>query len=89
MSGGNGPDGVTIDEEDNITVCHVGLGAVWLFSKLGEPMLRINSPAGIHTTNVAYGGPDMCTLFITESGSGAILRAPVPQPGREVYTTRI
>jgi len=89
MSGGNGPDGVTIDEDDNISVCHVGFGAVWLFSRLGEPMLRINSPVGVHTTNIAYGGPDMRTLFITESGSGTILKAALPVPGRQVYTTSI
>jgi hypothetical protein len=44
MSGGSGPDGLAIDENDNLAVCHVGFGAVWLFSALGEPMLRINSP---------------------------------------------
>ena len=27
-----GPDGLTIDEDDNLVVCHVGFGAVWLFS---------------------------------------------------------
>jgi gluconolactonase len=89
MSGGNGPDGVTIDEEDNLAVCHVGFGAVWLFSRLGEPMLRINSPVGVHTTNIAYGGPDMRSLFITEAGSGTILTAAMPAPGRQVYTTTI
>jgi gluconolactonase len=89
MSGGNGPDGVTIDEDDNISVCHVGFAAVWLFSRLGEPMLRINSPVGVHTTNIAYGGDDMRTLFITESGSGTILTARMPVPGRQVYTTDI
>jgi gluconolactonase len=89
MSGGNGPDGVAIDEDDNIAVCHVGFGAVWLFSRLGEPMLRINSPVGVHTTNIAYGGSDRRTLFITESGSGTILNAPMPVPGRELYTTAI
>ncbi|MDG2003449.1 MAG: SMP-30/gluconolactonase/LRE family protein [Novosphingobium sp.] len=89
MSGGNGPDGVTIDQDDNLSVCHVGFGVVWLFSKLGEPMLRINSPVGIHTTNIAYGGPDMRSLFITESGSGTILTAPMPVAGREVHRASI
>src|SRR3546814_9524952 len=31
MSGGSGPDGLTIDANDNLVVCHVGFGAVWLF----------------------------------------------------------
>lgn len=86
MSGGSGPDGLAIDENDNIAACHVGFGAVWLFSALGEPMLRINSPTGILTTNCAYGGPDNRTLFFTESKSGAILTAEMPVPGRPMFS---
>lgn len=85
MTGGNGPDGLAIDEDDNLAVCHVGLGAVWLFSCTGEPMLRINSAVGLHTTNIAYGGDDMRTLFITESDSGSVLTAQMPVAGREIY----
>jgi gluconolactonase len=86
MSGGSGPDGLAIDEEDNIAVCHVGFGAVWLFSALGEPMLRINAPTGILTTNCAYGGADNRTLFITESKGGAILTARMPVAGRPMFS---
>jgi gluconolactonase len=86
MSGGNGPDGLAIDEEDNLVVCHFGLGAVWLFSALGEPMLRIRSSFGPWTTNCAFGGPDNSTLYITESKSGSILTAPLPVRGRLMYS---
>ncbi len=89
MSGGNGPDGVAIDTDGNLIVCHVGFGAVWLFSARGEPMLRIDSPVGTHTTNIAFGGPDNKTLFITESGSGTILKADMPVPGRTLYEATI
>lgn len=85
LSGGtSGPDGLAIDEDDNLVVCHNGLGSVWLFSPLGEPMLRIRSPKGINTTNCAFGGPDNKTLFITESKTGTILTAPMPVPGRRM-----
>lgn len=86
MSGGSGPDGLAIDEDDNLAVCHVGLGSVWLFSPLGEPMLRIKSPRGILTTNCAYGGADRKTLFITESKTGTILSAAMPVPGRKMFS---
>lgn len=86
MSGGNGPDGLAIDEDDNIAVCHVGFGAVWLFSARGEPMLRIDAPEGVMTTNCAYGGPDNKTLYITESKTGTVLSAPMPVPGRRMYS---
>jgi gluconolactonase len=86
LTGGNGPDGLAIDEDDNLAICHVGFGAVWLFNARGEPMLRINSPKGILTTNCAYGGPDNKTLYITESKSGSVLTARMPVPGRRMYS---
>ena len=86
MSGGTGPDGLAIDDDGNLAIAHVGLGAVWLFSRRGEPMLRINSCRGHHTTNVAYGGPDRKTLFITESETGTILRATLPVAGRTMFS---
>lgn len=88
LSGGSsGPDGLAIDEDDNLIVCHNGFGAAWMFSAvIGEPKLRINSPCGIYTTNCAFGGPDNRTLFITESKSGTILKAPMPVPGRSLYS---
>lgn len=87
LSGGlTGPDGLAIDEEDNLAVAHCGLGTVWLFSRLGEPMLRIRSPRGLSTTNLCYGGADGRTLFVTESDTGAILSARMPVPGRRLFS---
>ena len=86
MSGGSGPDGVALDAEGNLAVAHVGMGAVWLFSRLGEPLYRIKSCRGTHTTNVAYGGADGKSLFITESESGTILRARLKVAGRTMFS---
>lgn len=88
LSGGtSGPDGLAIDQDDNLVVCHNGFGAVWMFSAVvGEPMLRINSPRGIFTTNCAFGGPENRTLFVTESKSGTVLKAELPVPGRALYS---
>jgi gluconolactonase len=85
LSGGGGPDGIAIDQQGNLAVSHIGLGVVWLFSARGEPMLRINSCAGVHTTNVAYGGPQRRRLFITESETGTILQAEMSVPGHRVF----
>jgi len=81
LSGGTGPDGIAVDEEGGLVVAHVGMGAVWLFNRKGEPRLRIDSPAGTITTNVAFGGPDRKSLFVTEAETGSILRASVPVAG--------
>lgn len=87
MSGGHGgPDGLAIDEKGNLAVAHVGLGAVWVFSPLGEPLYRIRSCEGVATTNVAYGGPDRKTIYITESDSGCVLQCVLPVPGRTMYS---
>jgi len=86
MTAGTGPDGMAIDEEENIVVCHVGLGTVWVFSALGEPLYRIKSSAGLLTTNCAFGGPDNKTLFITESKTGTVLKAELKTPGRRMYS---
>lgn len=88
MSGGTGPDGMAMDEEDNLAVCHVGFGTVWLFSRLGEPLYRIKSCAGLATTNCAFGGPERKSLFITESATGSVLRAELKVPGRAMYSHR-
>jgi gluconolactonase len=86
MSGGNGPDGMALADDGSIAVAHVGLGAVWIFDRLGEPVSRLVSCEELSTTNVAFGGPDQRTLFITESDSGTILAAEVGTAGRALYS---
>ena len=81
-----GPDGLAVDEAGNLAVVHAQAGTVWVFSPLGEPLYRIRSCAGIRTTNVAFGGNDRRTLFITESEQGVILRARLPHPGQKMYS---
>lgn len=87
LSGGwGGPDGLALDEAGGLAVAHVGLGTVWVFDARGEPKYRVRSCAESHTTNVAYGGPDGRTLFITESGSGTILKARLETAGKPMYS---
>jgi gluconolactonase len=87
MSGGGGPDGLAMDEDGNLAVAHAGLGSVWLFSRYGEPLYRIRScTPGRMTTNLAYGGADRRTLFVTESATGSILKAALPTAGRPMYS---
>lgn len=79
--GGTGPDGLATDAAGNLVVCHCGLGTVWVFSPLGEPVYRIRSPAGLDTSAACYGGPDNRTLLITESATGSVLGVDLPVPG--------
>ena len=86
MSGGIGPDGMAVDVEGRVAVAHPGMGAVWIFSRAGEPMIRIRACEGMRVTNVAYGGSDRKTLFMTEADSGAVLAADVDVPGQPMYS---
>lgn len=87
LSGGlAGPDGIAIDEEGNFAVAHCGLGTVWQFSRLGEPILRIRCVDGSSPTNLAYGGDGNRTLFIVEADSGTVLQANLSVPGRAMFS---
>jgi gluconolactonase len=86
LSGGMGPDGMAMDAEGNLAVCHVGMGSVWLFSRLGRPLHEIQSCAGHATTNAAFGGPDGKTLYITESETGTVLSARLDVPGLTLFS---
>jgi gluconolactonase len=86
LSGGMGPDGMAMDAEGNLAVCHVGMGSVWLFSRFGRPLYEIQSNAGRGTTNAAFGGADGKTLFITESETGTVLAARLQVAGLTLFS---
>ena len=86
LSGGTGPDGMAADADDNLLVCHVGFGAIWVFAPDGTPTHRIDSCAGPAITNCAFGGPDGTTLYITESSTGRVLTAAMPTAGRVLFS---
>jgi gluconolactonase len=85
LSGGlGGPDGLAMDEDDNLLIAHAGNGCVWVMSRLGHPLYRLVVPdgAGMTVTNLAFGGADRRDLYVTESASGTILKARLPTAGR-------
>jgi gluconolactonase len=81
-----GPDGLAMDEAGNVVVAHPTVGAVWLFNRVGVPVYYLKSCAREMTTNIAYGGEDNRTLFITESRSCSILTARLPVPGKAMFS---
>jgi gluconolactonase len=84
MSGGTGPDGMALDEEGNLVVAHVGLGSVWVFSNVGRPIAEIRGDTGPIVTNVAFGGTDRKTLYIT--GSDTVMTVQMTIPGRRMFS---
>lgn len=86
LSGGGGPDGIALDEDGGLVVAHLGLG-VWRFDRLGLPTHFIGEP-GAFVTNMAFGGPDRRTLYMTESETATILTARMPFPGKSMASQR-
>ncbi len=80
------PDGMAMDAEGNLAVAAPGLGVVWVFDRHAVPIYRVNSCAGHHLTNLAYGGPGNRWLYMTEGDSFSVLRAEMPHPGRSLYS---
>ena len=83
--GVSGPDAMAMDEHGNLVVAHASLGAAIVLDADGEPVSRIASCRGRTTTNVAFGGANRQSIYITESATGTILKADWSVPGRELY----
>jgi gluconolactonase len=77
--GTSGPDGLAMDREGHVLVAHASLGSVFVLGPQAEPVARIVSPGGRTVTNLTFGSPtDPGHIYITDSESGTILRAPWP-----------
>ena len=71
--GNSGPDGLCLDEEGNLFICHPSLGSVFVVDTHGVPKARIVSGSeGINFTNCCFGGPEHKTLYITDSLEGNV-----------------
>ena len=86
LSGGHaGPDGIEMDAEDGLVVCHLGVG-VWRFDANCLPTHLVHA-GGAHRlmTNIAFLGK---TLYITDSLNGEILTAEMPVAGKALFSVK-
>ncbi len=88
------PDGMTVDVEGGVWVAVVaGSGEVVRFKPDGTLDQRINIPAKT-ITSVAFGGPDMCDLYVVTANNdqrdlkGTVFRARSDIPGLTVPKAR-
>jgi xylono-1,5-lactonase len=65
------PDGMTVDAEGCIWVAHWGGSCVSRFTPDGRRLGRIEVPTE-KVTSCAFGGADLCTLFITTAGGSSV-----------------
>jgi gluconolactonase len=89
LSGGHaGPDGIEMDEEDGIAVCHLGVG-IWRFDSNCLPTHLVHAGKRHRLmTNIAYGGAERSTLYITDSLNGEIATAEMPVAGKKMFAHR-
>lgn len=88
VSGGIGPDGIEMDAENGLVVCHLGVG-VWRFDANMLPTHVAYSDNSRHQpqhlTNLAFGGPDYSAIYMTESLSGDVMVAKMPVAGKKIF----
>jgi len=85
LSGGwAGPDGMAMDVAGNLYVAHYSAGDVLMLNSKGELIERV-PVGGSRPTNVAFGGPDRKTLFVTETETGCIYKFSTDHPGLPLY----
>ena len=78
--GTSGPDGMAVDAENRLVVCHASLGGAFVLNARGEVTHFVKSPVGSTVTNVAY-RPGTSKIVLTESETGTLLEADMPAPG--------
>ena len=87
LSGGAaGPDGIEMDGDNGLLVCHLGVG-IWRFdaNMLPTHLIYSENPHHHHLANLCFGGQDLKTVYITESLSGDILVAQLPVAGKRMF----
>jgi gluconolactonase len=70
--GTSGPDGMAMDRDGRLFVAHASLSCVFVLSKQGEVLARLQSCRGHTVTNLFLSGQ---RALITESLSGSVLEA--------------
>ncbi|HEY4200719.1 MAG TPA: SMP-30/gluconolactonase/LRE family protein [Devosiaceae bacterium] len=73
------PDGCTVDVEGCLWVAEFGAGRVGRYTPTGERIGEIIVPSS-RVTSVAFGGPDLATLFITALRANAPAEELLAQP---------
>jgi gluconolactonase len=86
LSGGHaGTDGIEMDAEDGLAVCHLGIG-VWRFDENCLPTHLVHMPGKRRLmTNIAFRGT---RLYITDSLNGEILVADMPVAGKKMFSAQ-
>ncbi|MEL0218825.1 MAG: SMP-30/gluconolactonase/LRE family protein, partial [Gammaproteobacteria bacterium] len=73
-------DSLAVDAEGNVCVATLITGGISIHSPDGQKIEFIETP-DVLTTNIAFGGTDLETAFITLSSTGQLIKTAWPTPG--------
>jgi gluconolactonase len=78
------PDGMCVDEAGNLLICAHNGGMVSVHAPDGTPLAQI-AVEDRRLTNCCFGGSDLQTLYITESGLGRVVTVRWDHPGLRLH----
>jgi len=73
-------DSLAVDAEGNVCVATLITGGISIHAPDGSNVEFVPMP-DVLTTNIAFGGPDMKTAFVTLSTTGQLLKTEWPSQG--------
>jgi len=73
-------DSLAVTASGNVAVATLGTGYISTFAPDGILLDELKMP-DTYPTNICFGGPDMCTAWITLSGTGQLARMSWNEPG--------
>lgn len=73
-------DSLAVEECGNICCAGLTPGCISVISPEGREVETVEMPDAF-ATNIAFGGPDMKTAYVTLSGSGRLIAVDWPRPG--------
>ena len=82
------PDGFAFDVEGNVLCCGFSSGKIHVFPASGGDKIEELTFDDPRVTNVAFGGENFSSLFVTESGLGRVVRREWHRPGMVLYPDR-
>ena len=71
MSGGLGPDGLSVQSNGNLAVAHAQAGRAYVYNIFGDTVAQIDLPDGLWITSLMY---QENTLYMVEAQTGSIYR---------------
>ena len=77
----HGFDGMRCDVDGNLYITRYGEGTVVKLSPDGEILQKVNV-LGVRPSNLCFGGPDGCTVYVTQVEGARLVSFRVDRPGR-------